>query len=341
MQEISVGKNEAGQRLDKLLGKFLNTAPKSFIYKMLRKKNIKLNGGKALGKELLSEGDRIQLYLSDETIAGFRACAATDPVFRQNAAVRPLSASQIIYEDADIMLINKKPGQLSQKAKPSDISINEQLVAYCENKKGDLGLFQPSVCNRLDRNTSGILLCGVSLAGSQYLSKILKNRTLDKYYVTIVKGCIRQPMTIHGYLLKDEKRNRVQVVSDIKDAAAACDRRQADGSSIETAYEPVMSNEAYTLLRVKLVTGKTHQIRAHLASIGHPVIGDYKYGDRSLNDRLKRYGLQYQLLHACEVHFPEDGSSWSGKCFTAEKPDLFLRLERLLLDENRAMIFLR
>lgn len=335
MQEIKVGKNESGQRLDKLLSKYLDTAPKSFLYKMLRKKNIKLNGGKAQGKELLAEGDKVQLYLSDETIAGFRSASKKSTAATQSVPVRPLSASQIIYEDSDILILNKKKGQLSQKAKPTDISLNEQLVAYCENKNGNLGLFKPSVCNRLDRNTSGLLLCGISLAGSQYLSKVLKNRSLDKYYVTIVKGCIREPMTIKGYLLKDEKSNRVQVLPVLRDTLVVPNgtkeaQAKEAGAAIETKYEPLMSNEAYTLLRVKLVTGKTHQIRAHLASIGHPIIGDYKYGDCRLNDGFKKYGLYDQLLHACEVYFPIDGSPWSGKCFTAEKPELFIKLEGLL-----------
>ena len=338
MQEITVGKNESGQRLDKLLSKYLDTAPKSFIYKMLRKKNIKLNDKKALGGELLKEGDSISIYLSDDTISAFRTVSKKASVRKDVGGVRPLAASQIIYEDKDILIINKKKGQLSQKAKASDITINEQLVAYCEAKGISQGLFKASVCNRLDRNTSGILLCGVSLAGSQYLSKALKDRTLDKYYLTIVKGALHAPMTIKGYLLKDEKTNRVKVL-DMVQCEDSHDEMQAGerlslGAPIETAYEPIKGNEAYTLLRVKLVTGKTHQIRAHLAAIGHPVIGDYKYGDKGLNDRLKRqYGLKDQLLHAHEVHFCEDGSPWSGMRFVAEKPALFLKLERSLIEQ--------
>lgn len=321
MQEITVGKNESGQRLDRLLSKYLDRAPKSFLYKMLRKKNVKLNGKKAVGGEMLLEGDRISIYLSDATIDAFREKTAKTVSAETGERVRPLAASQIIYEDEDILIVNKREGQLSQKAKPEDITINEQLIAYCEAKGAGGEIFKPSVCNRLDRNTSGILLCGISLAGSQYLSKVLRERTLDKYYMTIVKGGIKEAVAITGYLQKDERANRVKVT----------DKPLTKGTFIETAYEPIKSNSRYTLLKVKLVTGKSHQIRAHLASIGHPIIGDYKYGDRQMNDRLKlQYGLKAQLLHACEVCFREDGSYWSGKCFVAEKPELFLKLEEAL-----------
>lgn len=337
MQEIIAGKNESGQQLFKLLAKYLDMAPRSFLYKMLRKKNIKLNGARAEGRELLKEGDRIWLYLSDETIAGFRSVTKAGASYGQAGEVLPLPASQIIYEDEDILIINKKSGQLSQKAAPSDISINEQLVAYCGMKGEHQGLFRPSVCNRLDRNTSGLLLCGVSLAGSQYLSKVLRDRTLDKYYETIVKGVVKEAVRVRGYLWKDEKTNRVRVLNETASSCAGKEGTDGkpQGAPIETAYEPLMSNGAYTLLKVKLVTGKTHQIRAHLAAIGHPVIGDYKYGDRNLNDGLKRqYGLKSQLLHASEMYFPKDGSPWAGRHFTAKKPDLFIKVERGLFPET-------
>lgn len=323
MQEIVIGQREAGQRLDKLLGRVLNAAPKSFLYKMLRKKNIKLNDKRAEGNERLEEGDIVRLYLSDETIASFQNHADTV----KSAAI--LDAGQIVYEDENVLILNKRRGQLSQKAKPGDISLNEMLVAYCHEKYGEDKLFTPSVCNRLDRNTSGLLLCGVSLAGSRYLSGLLKDRRLDKYYLTIVKGNVDKNMRVRGYLKKDSRTNRVEVVT----------KAEPDYAPVETEYAPLAccrhEKGQFTLLKVKLVTGKSHQIRAHLASLGHPVIGDYKYGDAAVNAYFKaHFGLQSQLLHAGELYFPEDGSDLSGRFFCAEKPGIFSDIENALFADK-------
>ncbi len=320
MQEIRITANESGQRLDKFLSKYMKKAPKSFLYKMLRKKNIKLNQARAEGNEILHDGDCVQLYLSEATIIQFQ---------EQNAcpAATPLAKSQILYEDGDILIINKQVGQLSQKASSVDISLNEQLVSYASKVYGTQQAFTPSVCNRLDRNTSGIVLCGLSLSGSRYLSKKLHDRTLDKYYHTIVSGRLAEPMTIHGYLWKNEKTNRVSVIKTLPNEAAI----SHEYTPIETQYEPIAISSGYTLLRVKLITGKTHQIRAHLASIGHPIVGDMKYGDRKCNQMFRdKWGLQSQLLHAYEVRFPEDGSKWSGRSFVAEEPARFERIKQRL-----------
>ncbi len=316
MQEIRIGEGEAGQRLLKLLGRYLNAAPQSFLYKMLRKKNIKLNGKKAEGNEMLVAGDKISLFLSDETIAGFQKSSVGKKI--------SLPVNQIIYEDRDVLILNKKRGQLSQKAKDSDISLNEMLVEYCCRKYGQDKLFTPSVCNRLDRNTSGLLLCGVSLKGSRYLSAVLRDRTLEKYYLTVVGGIVRESMDVKGYLKKDCRDNIVRIVTE-----------PAEASPIETAYRPLAVYDGreggFTLLKVKLVTGKTHQIRAHLASLGYPIIGDPKYGDEKLNAVFRRnFLLKGQLLHAGEMQFPEDGSLLAGKTFTARPPQDFVDIAEKL-----------
>lgn len=314
MQQIMIKENEAGQRLDKMLAKYLNEAPKSFLYKMLRKKNITLNGKKAAGNEILSCGDEVKLFLSDETIARFSS----------SLVQYTKEKLDILYEDENILLINKPAGMLSQKASDSDESVVEHLITYLltsgQLKEQDLKTFKPSVCNRLDRNTSGMIAAGKSLAGLQELSRLFQNRTLEKYYLCLVEGDIEEPTRIRGYLKKDVKTNQVTVTAG----------ETADASAIETEYRPLKRGEDTTLLEVHLITGKTHQIRAHLASQGHPVIGDYKYGNRRNNDRYqKAYGLKYQLLHAYRLVFPGlEGalSNLSGKEFIAPLPEEFRKI---------------
>ena len=185
MRMLTVSKNEAGQRLDKLLAKYLNLAGKSFIYKMMRKKNITLNGKKCDGSEHLTEGDEIKLFLAEETIEKF------SEVKIQKVQKKKLD---IVYEDEHILLINKPSGMLSQKAKETDESLVEYLIDYLLDsgklKKEDLACFRPSVCNRLDRNTSGIVAAGRSLPGLQIMSEVIKDRSLGKYYVCVVRGIV-------------------------------------------------------------------------------------------------------------------------------------------------------
>ncbi len=318
MKEIIVTKNEAGQRLDKLLKKYMNNAPDSFFYKMLRKKNIVLNGKKAAGREKLTEGDCIKLFLSDETIGKFTAKKSRgvpgSPPSRRTAL-------DVIYEDPDILLINKPAGMLSQKAGKDDVSAVEHVISYLLRTgavtEEELRLFRPSVCNRLDRNTSGLIIAGKSLPGSQTMGELLKNRTLQKYYLCAVKGRITESKRLHGFLQKDEANNTVTVGG-------------SGGVRIETEYFPLAWTKELTLLKVHLITGKTHQIRAHLASVGHPLLGDGKYGDPVFNEAYrKRYQICHQLLHAYQVVFPVmEGNcrEVSGKTFTAKVPAVFWHL---------------
>ncbi len=314
MQELTISTNEAGQRLDKLLGKYLKEAPTSFIYKMLRKKNITLNGKKASGNEKLKNGDIVKLFLADETIEKFSG----------TETVRAKGNLNVIYEDDQIILINKPVGMLSQKAKESDISAVEELIGYLVNSKqikmSELKTFHPAFCNRLDRNTSGILAGGKTLAGLQELNTFFKERTIEKYYLTIVSGVVKEDAYIKGYLLKDEKTNKVQIL-----------KKEVSGSAaIETSYHPISNNGKVTLLEVHLITGKPHQIRAHLSSVGHPIIGDYKYGKAKVNDVYKQnFKLQSQLLHAYRLKMPDSTgvlSYLAGKEFFAELPALFQKI---------------
>lgn len=319
MQIITVHKNEAGQRLDKLLAKYLNEAPKSFLYKMLRKKNITLNGKKADGSERTVQGDEIRLFLSDETVAKFTRHTEVAPETK--------TALDIVYENEDILLINKPCGMLSQKAVPSDISLVEHLTAYLTAEGSvtsqSLRTFRPSICNRLDRNTSGLVAAGKSLAGLQALTELIRNRDIKKYYLCLVKGSLAEEQLIAGYLVKDGRSNQVRILKE---------KQRPDALPIRTRYRPLAGNGRTTLLEVELITGRSHQIRAHLASIGHPILGDAKYGDEALNRRLKeRFGLKHQLLHAWRITFPVLKGTLapvSGRTFTAMPPDLFERIRK-------------
>lgn len=311
MRAFTVSRNEAGQRLDKLLGKYLNLAGKGFLYKMLRKKNITLNGKKCDGSEKLIEGDEIRLFLSDETIDKFSELKI------QNVKHIKL---EVIYEDEHLLLINKPAGMLSQKAKGNDESLVEYLIMYLlesgQLTKEDLKSFRPSVCNRLDRNTSGIVAAGKSLPALQIMAEVFKMRSIHKYYQCIVKGEIREKQLISGFLKKDRLSNRV-TISDVQ---------SEDTVPILTEYDPVKTNGRFTLLQVTLITGRSHQIRAHLASIGHPIAGDPKYGDSECNRYVKRrYGINAQLLHSWRLVMPELNApldQLSGKEFIAPLPVL-------------------
>lgn len=325
MQEFVVTKQEAGWRLDKYLKKLLPQAASGFLYKMLRKKNITLNEKKAAGNEMIAAGDTVRLFFSEETYQKFSG----KPSFRlYRKAYHELENISVIYEDDDILILNKPAGVLSQKAEKDDISLNEWLIGYLLEREeiieAGLERFRPSVCNRLDRNTSGLMLCGKSVRGSQFLSEILRDRSLHKYYLAYVQGKIEHSITLKGYLKKEEEKNRSVIISEeeYQQAAGAEKRYQ----KIETVIKPISYSEEKDCakLEILLVTGKSHQIRAHLASIGHPVLGDRKYGwkPKGKEDAV----LKYQLLHAYRVEFPEREGAFgylSGKSVTAPVPEFF------------------
>lgn len=313
MKLITVHKQEEGQRLVKLLGAYLKEAPNSFFYKMLRKKNITLNGKKADGTEKLKCGDEIRLFLSDETYEKFAGKVQPKEKF-------PMAKLNIVYEDSNVIFINKPAGMLSQKSVPSDVSLNEYLLGYLEKsgqwKQEESKAFRPSVCNRLDRNTSGMVICGKSMAGLQQMAALLKDRSLHKYYLCLVKGVMTESQHLEGYLLKDENSNQVKIFQKETEGAA----------HIITEYEPLYTEGETTLLKVTLVTGKSHQIRAHLSSIGHPIIGDPKYGERKVNAFFREtHGIKNQMLHAWKLTFPELAKpldNLSEKSFEAEPAGL-------------------
>ena len=378
MKEIIITSMEEGQRLDRILKKYLSRASAGFLYKMLRKKNITLNGKKAAGKEKLVQGDTIRIYFSEETLEKF--------ISLRKPSGYPCIDLDIVYEDSRILLINKPAGMLTQKASPQDVSLNEYAIGYLLESgavtEESLGSFRPSVCNRLDRNTSGIVAVGKSVTALQELSGMFRERTIHKYYQTLVAGRLEEEKTIEAYLVKDGRTNQVRIFREEPERTSSAQEQSAwdqtasmkeqsawdqtasvkeqnawdqtastqrqnvrnriDGAQrIRTRYSPIDFRtvpgfgEDLTLLEVELITGRSHQIRAHLASENHPVIGDPKYGNKRWNAYFrKEYGLCSQLLHAGRIVFPETDKALgylSGREFTARLPKLF---ERVLRDTD-------
>ncbi|MCC8029559.1 MAG: RluA family pseudouridine synthase [Lachnospiraceae bacterium] len=354
MKEFVISEKECGQRLDKYLFKVLDRAPGGFIYKMLRKKNIVLNDKKASGSEIIREKDCVRIYFSDETFAKF-ASSLPDGSARKNREYPDRRGDlcrepdfDIVYEDADILVINKPAGLLSQKAAPGDDSANDRILSYLLSSgqltAAELRTFHPSVCNRLDRTTSGLLIAGKTMRGLQQTGAQLKDRSVRKYYLALVWGKADEPRYLRGCLSKDHRTNRVRILPDeplpddrqedtwaalydsVQTRPAGRRAAPASGSSrIETSYRPLEYFGGATLLEVLLITGRSHQIRAHLASVGLFILGDPKYGDSAVNHRLYREtGIHRQLLHAWRMELAD------GRILEAEEPDDFKKAKRWL-----------
>ena len=336
MKSITVDNKDAGQRLDKYLARRFPDCGKSLIYKFLRKKYIRLNGARAEGSSLIASGDVIELRLSDDTIdklfggVGEVSGGPISPISPGSAAGAPRQAQfpglsevcTIVYEDEDIIVADKRAGVLSQKARPEDTSLNEVLLSYCGGRT-ESG-FMPSVCNRLDRNTTGLISFAKTYPAARELSRLLHDRACEKYYLAVVRGDMSS-MRLSAWLRKDERDNRVTIL----------DHEEPGAVHIETGYDPVRTimhgGERLSLIRVRLYTGRTHQIRAHLSYLGHPIVGDPKYGDRKADRRLRaELGIDRQLLHAYELRMPKEGIAYltrlSGMCFRAELPEDMKRL---------------
>lgn len=325
MRKYIIQKSEEGQTLEKYVQKLLVSAPNSFIYKLFRKKDVKVNGHHEDRKFIIKENDEIAIYVKEEQFEEF----LKEKAYQPNNQIQ----DWIVYEDENVLFINKPRGLLVQKSTPQDESLDQMVVEYLIYK-GEYDpskelAFKPGPAHRLDRNTSGMVVFGKNHDALELLFELFKNHDLiNKHYLALVVGQMEKDKdTINVPLRKDEKTNTVTVAS-----------LEKGGKTAKTVYKVMKSYQDYSLLDVTLLTGRTHQIRVHLAYINHPIIGDEKYGDFQANRIFKhKYGFNKQFLHAYKIGFgdlPKPLTNLSRKEFTAEPREEIANI-LTMLDNNK------
>ena len=317
MRIITVNKNDAGQRLDKFLSKAVKGLPTSMMYKLIRTKKIKVNRKRTEQKYILVEGDEIQLFIKEEFF--------DSPEKDMGALERIVPKLNILYEDENIMLLNKRPGVLvHEDSEAGENTLIMHVKAYlCQKGEYDPYTeqsFAPALCNRIDRNTGGIVIAAKNAEALRVMNEKIKNDELTKTYLCLVHGVPKKRSDeLRGYLRKDSKNNTVEVR----------DNEFPGAKQIITRYRVLEAYGDSALLEVDLITGRTHQIRAHMSHIGHPLVGDGKYG---VNRDERAKGYKYQALYAYKLYFKSTDnesvlSYLEGKTFALDTDDIWFLKE--------------
>lgn len=324
MVKLIIEKNDGGQRLDRFLKKYLKNAPLSHIYKLIRK-DLKVNGKRAKVESMLEEGDELTFYISQEQFDEYMRV-------KKNSNAKAKKQFGIAYEDERVLIAEKPFGLLTHgDSKEKKNHLANQVAGYLQ-EKGEYDpsrerVFVPSPVNRLDRNTTGLVIFGKDSESLKVLNRMIRDKSrIGKIYLTIAAGEIKETIHLADKMEKDEKTNTIKVLPADSET----------GKSMETIIRPVQFNGKYTLVEVEIITGRTHQIRAHLAKIGHPIIGDSKYGNRRVNQAIKKeFNLTTQLLHAYKLIFrdmEEPFTYLQGKEVRAALPKDFARIKEKLFD---------
>lgn len=290
MIKLTISENEENQRLDRFLKKYLRNAPLSYIYKLIRK-DVKVNGKRSEIERMLAFGDEITIYISEEEVRSYQ---------EKKTLTTNKKQFRIAYEDDHMIIVEKPFGLLVHGDKTEKRNtLANQVAGYLADKgeysPGKEKTFVPSPVNRLDRNTTGLVIFGKNNRALQSLNHMIRERGyINKYYLTIVHGELKKELILKDKMEKDESRNTVRVIG----------LDSEEGKVMETIARPLKTAKGYTLVEVELVTGRTHQIRAHLAKAGYPVIGDVKYGGKTQNKKVdQKFQLTTQFLHAYRLYF--------------------------------------
>jgi 23S rRNA pseudouridine955/2504/2580 synthase len=331
MRLYTITAADSGKRLDKWL---MDTAPglgKGGAQKALRNKTARVNGKHGEAATRLNEGDEVKLFLPDEVF---------EPVEKEDSFLKNFRVHlHILYEDENILLADKKPGLMSHPDDRERVNtllthIQAYLYQKGEYDSRDKNAFAPALCNRIDRFTGGIVILAKTQEALRTYTALMRDKeAVDKEYLAIVTGRIDAPLTLRDRMVRDERDNRSVLLESRAAENGAQEGDAQDGKWMETIVTPLAAGTEYTLVRVRILTGRTHQIRLHLSEAGHPILGDPKYGDPKKNAKAKeKYGVRGQLLHCAAMRF-HDGPL-AGKTVECPPPDTFTRIQKALFKEK-------